>query len=283
MILEFVCQNDNIRLSEELKLHVSRKLYRNIKSSNAPIYVNRVRTETHNYIKKGDSILIELIVEKEIDWPIYESKLDVRYEDDNYLVVYKPHGLLSIPTKSEPRSIYQEIIYFLQETYQELTPSLLNRLDKETRGLMVVAKNRLAANYLQPTHEKMVRKYQCIVHGILENKEGRIETFIDQEPDSHKRFISDSTGKLAISNYKVLKEYEDKSLLEFVLDTGRTHQIRLHCNHLGHPIVGDMMYGKMDDNTSMKLCSYYVKFYNPYTKEYVEVKLEECFNEGEEI
>lgn len=273
MKLKFICENDNIRLTEELKLHVSRKLYKNIKSSKAIFYVNGKKLEGYKFINKGDIIELEINKEYNDNWPLYKSKIDIRYEDDNYIVVNKPHGLLSIPTMAEPKSIYQEVLYYLKSTNQPLTVSILNRLDKDTKGLMVIAKNRLAAYYLSPTHEKMERRYQALLHGILDDKNGRIETKIEKEENSNKRFISNS-GKIAISNYMVLKEYNDKSLVLFKLDTGRTHQIRLHSKHLGHPICGDIMYGFKDSYSNLCLCSCYVKFFNQFLGREIEVELE---------
>lgn len=271
MKIEFICQNDNIRLSEELKNHVSKKLYKNIKSSNSKIMVNNSPLETYKIINKGDIITVLYHKEKEIEWPLYESKLDILYEDDNYIVVNKPQGLLSIPTKAEPKSLYQEILYYLSNKNLELTVSILNRLDKETKGLVVVAKNRMAAYYLQPTHEKMERRYKCLCHGVFDNKIGVIDNFIEKSLVSNKRFVSDN-GKRAISHYKVLKQDNDKALVEFILDTGRTHQIRIHSSYIGHPILGDNMYGIADEH-NLCLCSYYVKFYNRYIDKYIEISI----------
>lgn len=268
MRLKFICENDNIRLSEELKLHISKKLYKNIKSNNTIIYVNNEPLLTYKIINKGDIIEFDYENQKEINWPIYESKLDIVYKSDNYLIVNKPKGLLSIPTKAEPKSLYQEVLYYLKNNNMPLNVSILNRLDKDTQGLCVIALNKMAAYYLQPTHEKMERRYLCLVHGILDKKEGRIVNYIDKALDSHKRFISnDNNGKLAISNYRVIKEYDNKSLLEFILETGRTHQIRLHCSNMGHPIVGDKLYGTLDDSDILYLKSYYVKYHDNFLDE----------------
>lgn len=275
MKLKFICENENIELREELKLHVSRRLYKNIRSRDTIIYVNDLPLEGYKLINKGDIIELEYESDKEINWSIYESSINIISETENYLIVNKPKGLLSIPTKSEPFSLYQEVLYYLEKNNKPLTVSILNRLDKDTQGLCVIALNRMAAYYLQPTHEKMVRKYICMVHGILNNKEGRIVNYIDKLEDSHKRFISnENKGKLAISNYKVIKEYGDKSLLEFVLETGRTHQIRLHCMNMGHPILGDKLYGISDNEAFLHLKSYYVKYHDNFKNIDVEYILE---------
>ncbi len=271
--MEFICQTDEICLKDELLNHISKKLYRKLKFLNSDILVNGVSFKTFQRINKGDKITIEYEKEDNIKWPIYESNLDIYYEDKDYLIVNKKSGVLTIPTKSEPYSLYQEVLFYLKNTNQDLAVSILNRLDKDTKGLVVVAKNRLAAYYLQPTHEKMIRKYKCLCYGNIKEDEGIIKNYINKEPDSHRRFNSSTQGKQAISHYKVLKRNKNTTLLEFQLETGRTHQIRLHCLCLGTSIVGDTMYGK-DESNDLHLCSYYIEFIHPFTKKRIKCQME---------
>lgn len=278
-ILDFICENENITLKEELMQHISKRFYKAIKSSHAVIRVNGIPYATYREIHKGDNITVEYEYIEETVWPLYESQLDIVFEDEYYLVVNKRRGLLAIPTKSEPYSLYQEVLYHLRETGQNMTASILNRLDKDTFGLTVVAKSRLAAYHLQPTHQKMVRKYQCLCHGIITEDEGVIHNRIDRLADSHRRYISETSGKEAISHYRVLKRFEDYTLLEFVLETGRTHQIRLHTVCLGHPILGDTMYGT-DKEGPLCLCSYYVRFYHAFIHKELEFSIESGWENG---
>lgn len=282
MKIEFTVLNDNIRLSEELKLHMSRHTYKHLKGYNIPIYVNGTILETYKIVNKGDKVSIDYIKETNKEWPLYESKLDIYYEDEHYLVVYKRSGLLTIPTKINPKSLYQEILYYLKSTNKPLSVSILNRLDKETKGLVVVAKDSVSASLLLPTHEKMERRYLSLCHGIFDIKEGIIENKIRRSDDSNLRIISDD-GKLAITTYKVLKEYNNYSLVEFILKTGRTHQIRLHSKSINHPLLGDKLYGIDDNINDLKLLSYYIRFINPYTNKEVIIKCDnklEDKNEG---
>ena len=270
MKIEFIVNNDEIRLSEELKTHVSRKLYKHIKGYNCPILLNGELAKTFVLVHKGDKITIDYEKPKDIVWEIYESKLDIRYEDDNYLVVFKRSGLLSIPTKGNPKSLYQEVLYYLKENNNELNVSILNRLDKDTEGLVLIAKNTFAASKLQPTHLHMERKYLAMCHGIFDKKEDRIILYIKKNGDNFKRIV-DKDGKESITNYKVLKEIDGNSLVEFKLETGRTHQIRVTSSYLNHPLLGDKIYGN-DDLDILHLTSYYLSFINPFNNEKVEIK-----------
>jgi 23S rRNA pseudouridine1911/1915/1917 synthase len=274
MKLEYISENDNIHLSEELKLHTTRKLYKSIKSLNLKVYVNGIERKTFEFINKGDVISIDYDIEKESSWTLYESSLDIYYEDMYYIIVNKRKGLFSIPTKAEPYSIYQEVLYYLKNKNEPLTISLLNRLDKETGGLMMIAKNRIAANLMQTTHKKMERFYICKTHGIWDIKEGTIDNYINKDINSNKRYI-DTIGKRAISHYKVIKEDKDISYVLFHLDTGRTHQIRLHTSYMRHPILGDKLYAIDDGIEEIALLSVKIKFHHPFMDYDIEISLKE--------
>lgn len=270
MKLEYIVKEDRTLL-DELKANLNRKFLRRLKALNTIFYVNGEKKDTYLMVSKGDIITFEYEEAKEVAWDLYESSLDIRYEDDYYLVVNKRKGLLSIPTKAEPKSLYQEVMYYLLNK-GITTISILNRLDKETSGLVLIAKDRVSANFLQPTHLKMERKYICSTHGIWDIKEGKIVTYIDKDTNTNKRFVSNS-GKLAISNYRVLEEIDDISKVLFTLETGRTHQIRVHTSYMNHPICGDKLYGISDNYDTMLLESVYVGFIHPYTKKKIEVFL----------
>lgn len=255
-------------LSEILKKKFSKRFYRFLKYSKAKVYVNGESLEWYKMVLKDSVIQIVYVTpDKEIDWPKVEGFPRIVLETEHYLVVDKEANLLTIPTKGNPMSLYQQLISYLGN--QEI--HILNRLDKETSGLVVVAKDRYAASLLEPTHEHMVRKYLCLVEGIV-NGSGIIKNYIAKEEASNKRYVSEN-GKLAISRYRVLKTYEKESLLEFVLETGRTHQIRVHTAHMGHPIVGDKLYGGKE-NSVLCLTSYHVSFCDPFTNEAIHCTIE---------
>lgn len=270
MKLEYIASS-NQTLIEELKTKLNRKFLKRLKALDTKFFVNGKELLTYQMVNIGDVITFFYDEEKEIDWPLYESKLDIRYEDSHYLVVNKRKGLLSIPTKANPYSLYQEVLYYLKDKNIK-TISILNRLDKDTSGLVLIAKDRISANKLEPVHKYITRHYICQTHGIWDIKEGKIVTYLEKDIETNKRFVSNS-GKLAISNYKVLEEYDNISKVLFILETGRTHQIRVHTSYMLHPICGDKLYGILDNYDTMQLESVYLKFTDPYTNKEIEVRL----------
>ena len=258
MTLKYVANKDNI-LSLELKELISKHLYKSIKAHKFPIYINGVEKKLYENIKQNDVITIDYVVEKESDWPLYPSDIEILYEDEDYLVVNKRRNLLSIPKVSEQKSLYQEILYYFSLKGKSPIISIITRLDKKTSGLVVVALNKVAASNLSPVHEKITRRYYALLDGVLQNDNGKIITHIKKEEDSIKRYVSDD-GQIAISNYKAIKRYDDKTLVEFELETGRTHQIRVHSKYLGHPVLGDDLYADYDGD--LYLTSHYVNFKN---------------------
>lgn len=260
----------NNRISEFLKENLSKRFYRHLKSISAKYTIQGVEKKLYQEISAGEELeIVYFEPEKYYGWQQVCIKPRIEFENEHYLIVYKPAGLLTIPIQANPNSIYQQLVYYLGKN----DVHILNRLDKKTSGLMVVAKDGYARSLLEPTHQHIIRKYICLVEGKVIG-EGTISKPIKKCEDSNKRMISEN-GKMAISHYKTIRSNENRSLLEFVLATGRTHQIRLHTASMGHPIIGDELYGSYKEEDLLHLLSYYVSFIDPFTKKQVEVSIKE--------
>ena len=266
-LLEFKVDKE-IVLSEFLKEQLSKKFYRRLKYLEAKIFVNNIPYERYLKVKEND--IIKIIYEeksKEEKWPLYNKPLNIYYEDKYYLVCYKEPNLLTIPTKACPISLYQQLIAYLGE---DSHISFLNRLDRETAGLVLVAKDTYSANLLNPVKTNVKRKYLALVEGELLGS-GTINKKIKRSEDSNNRIIADD-GKEAITHYEVMWHNKNKSLVRLELETGRTHQIRVHLASIGHPIIGDGLYGQKAE--IMCLESYYLGFKSFYDNIYHEFKSE---------
>lgn len=268
-ILKFKVEKENT-LAETLKYLVSRRFYRHLKAVNAVFLVNQKNKKLYEMVYVGDEIEIHYTEQtKEYVWPAVSTQPKILFENEHYLVVDKERGLLSIPIAACPNSLYQQLVSYLKIN----DVHILNRLDRETSGLVVVAKDGYSASLLQPTHKHIIRKYLCMVEGIV-LEDGTINQKIARSADSNKRIISD-TGKSAISHYRVIKNYEDKTLLEFTLETGRTHQIRVHASSIGHPIIGDIVYGHGTEHDFLHLTSYEVSFCDKIEDKIINIELKE--------
>ena len=182
----------------------------------------------------------------------YDLFLDILFEDDHIIVLTKPAGLVVHPSAGHPdKTLVNALVHHTDQLsvgFNEHRPGIVHRLDKDTSGLMVVAKTHQALLALseQFKDRKVKRTYNAFVLGALKENKGVIKSYLGRHPRDRKKFSStkeESKGKLAITHYKVLEEWpQNISLVECQLDTGRTHQIRVHFSEKGHPILGDLLY-----------------------------------------
>lgn len=268
--MKYIINEDNagILIRDFLaKQELSKKSIKAIKM-NGDILVNGTHQSVRYCLQKND--VIELI------WPNensniepYDYPLDIVYEDDNYLVINKEAGIPCIPTKRYPcKTVANALINYYQKHNFKATVHLVNRLDKDTQGLMLVAKNRYAHYLLSRDIKQVKRIYYCLVEGILDG-EGVIDYPITKDKDSVKRII-DTHGKAAITYYSSLKTFDNYSLVKCILETGRTHQIRVHFSSIGHPILADTLYGNSSSLISRQaLHSLQMEFVHPITNENV--------------
>ena len=201
-------------------------------------------------VEEGDLLDVSIIEPDEPSLNPYNFPLDIFFEDEQIIIVNKPAGLVVHPSAGHGSdTLVNAILNHTSELsagFDTLRPGIIHRLDKDTSGLLVVAKTKLAQDKLsrQFQSREVERVYWAICFGRFKEKQGRISTHLGRHPRNRKKFASlEKGGKEAITNFKVLAEDSCFSLVRLKLETGRTHQIRVHLSELGHPIVGDSLYG----------------------------------------
>lgn len=229
-------------------------------------------------LKMNDSIEITVILSDDTLKPI-NLNLEVVYEDEQIMIINKPVGLVIHPSVSyKDPTLVNHLLYLtnnLSLKGGEDRPGIVHRLDKDTSGLLVVAKTDLAYDSLvsQFKNRTVIRKYLAVTHNNFQEDSGTIKAPIKRQ---NVKMIVDPTGKEAITHFKVLNQNEDYSLLECSLETGRTHQIRVHLAFINHPLVGDSMYGskKAFKNHTQALHAETLSFIHPKTLKVVSFKQE---------
>lgn len=196
----------------------------------------------------GDVVTIEPEKPKKIDLVPENIPLDIVYEDDDVIVVNKPQGMVVHPAPGHPdHTLVNALLYHspLSTINGEFRPGIVHRIDKDTSGLLMVAKNdmahrSLAAQLKAKTNE---REYVALVHGVIKEDQGTIDVPLGRSPKDRKKQAVVADGRHAVTHFKVLKRYQHYTLVSCRLETGRTHQIRVHMKYIGHPLAGDPLYG----------------------------------------
>ena len=199
----------------------------------------------------GDEICVTLPEPKEVDIVATQMELDIVYEDEDVLVINKPKGLVVHPAAGHQDDTLVNGLLFskageLSGINGELRPGIVHRIDKDTSGLLAVAKNDLAHTVLasQLKDHSMARTYDCVVCGNLKEDSGTVDAPIGRHPSDRKKMcVTPRNSKEAVTHWEVVKRYRGYTHIRCKLETGRTHQIRVHMAHLGHPILGDTVYG----------------------------------------
>ena len=214
-------------------------------------------------IHAGDEIKV-LLIDEPKSRPVFEHELNIIYEDEDMAVIDKTPDLAVIETMPH---YGKSLANVLQGVWGDFVYRPINRLDRQTSGLMAVAKNGLVHSLFSTKQVSMIREYYAIVEGITD-REGIIDAPIDKVGDDTVRRMVKEGGKQAVTRYTTIETYGDRSLLRLRLETGRTHQIRVHCAYIGHPLVGDDMYGGSTDELARHaLHSCYMEFRHPITGE----------------
>ena len=213
------------------------------------VHVNGVIVKQSYKIVEGDEIEIEFPEPKEIDLKAQDIPLDIIYEDNDIIAVDKPKGLVVHPANGNPDgTLVNAIMAICKDSLSgiggEIRPGIVHRLDKDTSGLLIVAKNDEAhIKMSEQIKNRLVHKtYIALVRGVISENEATINMPIGRSNKDRKKMAVTKTGKEAITHFKVLKRYNNYTLLEIKIETGRTHQIRVHLTQIGYPIVGDYTY-----------------------------------------
>lgn len=210
---------------------------------------NGVKCKANKVLKSGDEIELVLPDNKPLEVKPVALPLEIIYQDDDLCVINKPQGLtVHAGSGTGEETLVNALLYHLDSLSGingVIRPGIVHRLDKNTSGLLVVAKNDKAHLSLskQIEDKTCARVYIALLEGVLKEDKGRIETFIGRSDKDRKKMAVKSQGRKAVTNFEVINRYDGYTLCKFKLETGRTHQIRVHAKHILHPVVGDDVYG----------------------------------------
>ena len=247
---------------------------------NGQILVNGKQEKSSYKLRLNDEILVEDFPKESSDLKAEEIPLDIVYEDEDLIVINKPKGLVVHPgAGNEDKTLANGLKFHsdnLSTINGDFRPGIVHRLDKDTAGLLVVAKSDKAHVFLQSqlVDHTLGRKYYALVTGVISENEGKIIAPIGRDPKNRQKMaVNLLNGKEAETNFKVIERFKTHTLVECFLKTGRTHQIRVHMNYIGHPVEGDPLYGKGNHslyNDGQLLFAHGIQFIHPRTKKKME-------------
>ena len=282
--MELVVNKENIRLDVYISgvTDISRsKIQKLIRQEK--VLVNDNKVNSSYMVKVGDNITINDELDFDIDVEPEDIKIDVVYEDEYLLVVNKASGMVVHPAPGNyTGTLVNALLYrFGKEKTKDLRPGIVHRIDKDTSGVMVVAKDdktlELLSNMIK--EKKVKRTYYALVDGIIPHATGTIDAPIGRDINNREKMaVTDINSKDAVTHFTVLKRFNNvnQTLIECNLDTGRTHQIRVHLNYIGYPIYNDPVYGKRKETTSFGqfLHSKRITFTHPITNKEIDIEVD---------
>lgn len=268
-----VADKDGMRidsyLAEELELSRS-KIQKLIKSEK--VIVNGKTISSSYSVKIGDSIEVDNDIDYETDILPENIPLNIVYEDDDLIILNKESGMVVHPAPGHyTNTLVNALLYYYPNIGEGNRPGIVHRLDKDTSGLMIVAKNEWSLEKLSSMISTKVveRKYLAIVDGVIKHDTGEIDAPIGRDLNNRQKMaVTDVNGKEAVTHFKVLERFKNNTLVECKLDTGRTHQIRVHMAYIGYPVTNDPLYGRgraTEFGQMLHSCS--IRFKHPRTGE----------------
>lgn len=275
---------EGTKIREYLKteLGLSTRLIRSA-SIGKRIFVNNEVVKMNRILNVGEVIKIDLAKDESQDIAPEKMDIDIVYEDEDILVVNKKPFMVVHPTKSyQSGTLANGVINYFKESNQNCIVRLVSRLDMNTSGLIIIAKNQFSHGMLskEMSENKVEKKYLAIVHGIMKEKQGTIDLPIYRPEgiENGTRRIIDERGQRSITHYNIIKEFNESSLVECKLETGRTHQIRVHLSNIGYPIYGDTLYGYGEEEENLikrqALHAYGLDFKSPRSEENLSLRAE---------
>lgn len=247
---------------------------------NGNILVNDQKVKTSYKISDGDIITIDIPQNIELEVVAQDIPLDIVYEDNDIIMINKPKGMVVHPAHGNyDNTLVNAVLSHCKGNLSGINgvirPGIVHRIDKDTTGILVIAKNDNAHKDLakQFKEHSINRIYVALVKGIIEENEGTIDMPISRDKVQRKKMSVDRNGKKAVTHFKVLERFRNYTLVELKLETGRTHQIRVHMSQINHPLVGDDVYAKGKNEFNIKGQLLHAKtlgLVHPVTKEYIE-------------
>ncbi len=230
-----------------------------------------------------DEVLVDLPELKEPEIEAENIPLDILYEDDDLLMVNKPKGMVVHPSAGHlTGTLVNAVMYHCKDCLSGINgvmrPGIVHRIDMDTTGVLVICKNDKAHNHVaaQLKEHSITRKYRAIVHGVIKEEEGTVDASIGRHPVERKKMAAGvKNGKRAVTHYRVLQRFRNHTYIECQLETGRTHQIRVHMASIGHPLLGDTVYGPAKNPLHLQgqtLHAQVLGLIHPSTGEYLEVE-----------
>jgi len=280
----YVDEDDNERLDAYLAKElneVSRSYVQKLIKENL-VYVNDKNMKSSYLVKEGDFINVKLPKPKKLEIIPENIPIDIVYEDEDIVIINKSQDMVVHPAPGNYNGTLVNALLFhiknLSSINGIIRPGIVHRLDKDTSGLLIIAKNdrvhRILSENLKERNIKRV--YMALIHGVLSIDEGTINAPIGRHGNDRKKMtVTSKNSKEAITHYRVLERYNKYTLIEVKLETGRTHQIRVHMSHINHPVVDDPVYSKAKNEFHLNkqmLHAYKLGFYHPTTGEYMEFK-----------